>query len=198
MKIKELKKQNSLARFVLNEFTNQYGAIIFDASKGGDIADCYFYRFNKTTEIERDEMGRVVSTSGSFIDLYIDKKTQKFKMIEFVSLMQFNLVYTHDLEFPPKEIFYNPIVETSSWVSTTGLKRAFSYDPTPYLHTQDEIDVGIYHNGKDIALFKFRNEWEQEVALNQTIHFLLDAHMNLAGIRIKQKEVSVLISLLKS
>ncbi len=184
MRISELIKKGDYGRFFLNEFTAQFGSIQFIDSRGGSISNCYFYRFNKTINIKRDTDGNTISKEGSFIDFYINKDTHKLQHIDFPVIRHFEVQIDSELKIivETKE-FYTPIIDISTWVSRFGRLQAFSYDDTKYLNFQDDVEVKIIHNQKDIIQFLF-GEIEHTYAMNDNISFSIDSRNNLSALTI--------------
>ncbi|MTB50633.1 hypothetical protein [Lewinella sp. W8] len=183
MKVEKVISEKSLARYELDEYTSQFGSLIFDGSRGGSISHAYSFRFNKTVAVYRDKQGRKTAELASFIYFYISKNDRWIQHIDFVSLQQFSVV-EEAIPFESNEEFQIPIIDVSTFVSSFGLARGMDYDETRYLITEHQVDVLVAHNGRDIAEFRF-GEKVACCALNSTVHFWLDQHSNLAAITIR-------------
>ena len=196
MKILTTVQQECAARYRLNEYTAAFGSIIFDESKGGNISDTYFLRYNKTVRKQVHDSENVTCTTGSFIDFYIGKRSKCLQHIDFVALAHFDLSVDESLAFRCTEPFFNPVIDVSTWVSEYGGLSAFSYDHTKYLITALQINVKIIHNGKDTVKFVF-GDAQSSMCLNANIEVELDAFNNLSSIMISdENEVSKLIKAL--
>ncbi|GJM35388.1 MAG: hypothetical protein DHS20C18_43890 [Saprospiraceae bacterium] len=197
MKILKLNENKSLAKYKLDEYTTEFGSIIFDNTKGGSISNCYFFRLNKTLETNRDVEGKVLSTKGSFIDFYISKKTNRIQHIDFVSLSHFETILDNSLTFDCNVSYFEPQIDVSTWVSSFGRLSNFSYDTSKYLSTEDQVDVRILFNSLNIVKFLFGNS-SKIFCLNERIQFHMDEFSNLTAIVIKDDiEVPKLINMLK-
>jgi len=199
MQVLKLLGKKSLGHFKLDEYTAEFGSIIFDGVKGGNISNSYFYRFNWTVETEIDKKtGKIKSRTGSFIDFYIDVESRQFKLIEFVSLKCFSCKIEEDLKFELNNQFYVPVIDVSKWVSKAGRIVSPYNDKIRYTKTEEQIKVQIIHNGVNIIQFVF-GKMTRKICLNEQIIMYLDADNELSSLMIFDKvEIPRIITMLKN
>jgi len=173
-KIFKIDALNRLARYKLNEYTTEYGAIIFDKSRGGKISNSFLYH------VGIEEYGH--------IDFYIDKDFRLLNSIWFVGLKSQILLQTDEIIFPENDDFEIPFFNTSIW-------EGDEVDLWQKVYCQNPIEV--YHNGIDFVHITFGVN-HKIIPLSKEIQFQYDQEKCLTGILLKGSEVSKLIQLLKT
>ena len=183
MKVNEFHQGKCLANFILNQYTTEYGALIFNDSKEGSVKNSFYLRIESNN-----------SSTNSFFDIYINKNSFYLQTIDFVKIKNFETVLNEDLALPKNDVFFNPKIDVSSWVNLYGSLRAMDYDETRYSNVTLKINAIIEHNHHDIVRIKFgilKNEYK----LNDNVSFHTDEFKNITAFTFKsQKYVKVLLT----
>jgi hypothetical protein len=164
----------SLGKYKLNEFTTQYGTIIFDNSKGGNISNSFIYR------VGYEKYGH--------IDIYVDKDFKFINSIWFVSLNSEILYQDDNLDISINNNYEIPFFDTKIWNND-------SENLWPRVVNDNPIEV--YHNGNDCVYVTF-GEKHKLYPINKNIQFQYDENNGLTGILIKDDfEIPKLIKMLR-
>lgn len=122
----------SIARYELNEDTTEFGAIIFDDSRGGNISNTNIYRLS--------------DNSLWTVDFYLEKELGIIKSIWLVHLSSEQLISDDELVIPENSARGRPSFDLSLWENVAESQW-------PIVHSDAELK--IYHNGSNLIHFNF-------------------------------------------
>jgi len=196
MKLIEVKKRKSTGYFKNDQYTTEYGTIIFDKSREGDTSKCLFrYVWEREkigftvwdfkTEKSRYDPKRRDFQSG-MIHFYIDEKTGLFKSIWLIGLKGFLITEDNSIKFESDGEFCEPVFDVEEWEHRGKKNEIFSM-------IEEKEEVKIIHNGKDILQLVF-GEMSKKVCLNEHLILYFNDDDHLAAIVIyDEKEVPKVI-----
>ena len=165
----------SAARYELNEFTTEFGAIVFDHTKGGNISNTNIYRLSDQHLWS--------------VDFYVDKVLGTIKSIWLVQLSSTQLRYVDTLEMPLASATRTPSFDLSLWEEADGSQW-------PLINAA--ANLNIYHNGRNLIQLSFGQQ-ATALALNEEIILQFDDDQCLTGVLIDNAaEVPKLLSALKA
>ena len=163
----------SRAHYKLDEYTTEYGALIFDDSRSGAIHNTFMYTILWTNQLNQN----------GHLDFYIDKDSGRFKSIWFVLLSGFEISYKEKFESWTNAILVEPIVDIKFlWEDMPNVNSDGSWKRLKRL-----FPVKIYHNKRDVVQFKF-GDCFQQIVLNEKVSMFLDKESNLSSIVIRDFE----------
>ncbi len=165
--------ERSLAHYERSEYTTDYGAIIFDNTRGGNISNANIYRLS--------------SKQLWHVDFYVDKEIGTLKSIWFVLLKVENMTYVNDLEVSVDGGPQVPFFDLSCWKKEDG-------GQWPLIESDHALQV--YHNGNNLMYFGFGDR-RSILSLNSEIALQFDEFHCLTGILINNPiEVPKLLGLM--
>lgn len=168
MRINKVLQIQSKAYYMINEFTTEYGTIIFDDSREGTIHNCYMYS--------------IICNNGQ-VDCYVDKYSGMFKSIWFVSLAGFEIEHREDFDLREKKEYAEPIVDVQEiWKGAPPMNEDGSWN-----RIKSELSVKLLHNRLDVVWLNF-GVLSKQLELNEKITMFLDEESRLSGILVRDAE----------
>ena len=183
MKVHKLYPQKSTVCYRINEWTSQFGSLIFDGSKGGSIQDTYWYRFeNNSTSESKDAPPRP-----NLIMIYVSRAQKLLQHLDFVILPPLGKSKESDLKAIDVQPYCQPVIDTSTFISSFGAVDSATDETVKYSSAGEQLNIQVIHNGQDTLLLLF-GEISTHHSLNEEVHFTLDASSNLTSITIRNEE----------
>lgn len=157
-----------------NEFTTEYGNIIFDRTKSGSTNNCYLYSLG--------------IHSYGHINFYIDKNTRTLNSIRFIDAKSDILFIDNKLE---SLCFENSLHEIP-FFDLSEFEKYDKNDNDGYLTIEVEKPIEVSHDKDNRVQFLF-GEIHYKIRLNNSLVIYVDTENNLSGLLVMGENINTLV-----